>query len=59
MDRDDQEPLDLNQLPRFEPPKQAYSEAVTPSIIDLGLLSFFSLAAFAGAFVSFMKYDVR
>lgn len=56
---DDREPLDLNELPRFEEPKQTYAEAVAPSIIDFGLLSFFSLAAFVGAFLSFVRYDVR
>lgn len=56
---DNQEPLDLSELPRFDPPKQTYAEAVAPSILDLGLLSLFSLAAFAGAFLSFIRYDVR
>ena len=56
---DNQEPLDLTELPRFEPPEQEFSEAVVPSIIDFGLLSFFSIAAFAGAFLSFIRYDVR
>lgn len=56
---DDQEPLDLKELPRFEAPKQEFAEAVTPSILDLGLLGMFSIAAFAGAFVSFLRYDVR
>ncbi len=56
---DDQEALDLNELPRFNPPKQEFSEAVAPSIVDFGLLSFFSIAAFAGAFLSFLRYDVR
>ncbi len=56
---DEQKPLDLGELPRFEPPEQSYKEAVAPSIIDFGILSFFSIAAFAGAFVSFIGYDVR
>ena len=56
---DNQEPLDLSELPRFEPPAQSYAEAVAPSIVDFGLLSFFSIAAFAGAFLAFLRYDVR
>ena len=56
---DDREPLDLEELPRFEAPEQSYKEAIAPSIIDFGLLSFFSIAAFAGAFASFIRYDVR
>ncbi len=55
----EQEPLDLAELPRFEAPAQEFKEAVEPSIIDFGLLSFFSIAAFAGAFLSFIRYDVR
>ncbi|MEM8485853.1 MAG: ABC transporter permease subunit [Bacteroidota bacterium] len=55
----EQEPLDLAELPRFEAPAQEYAEAIAPSIIDFGLLSLFSIAAFGGAFVSFIRYDVR
>jgi ABC-type transport system involved in multi-copper enzyme maturation permease subunit len=56
---DNQEALDLGEMPRFEAPKQAYAEAVAPSIVDLGLLSLFSIVTFAGAFVAFFRYDVR
>ena len=55
----DDEPLDLAELPRFEAPEQSYKEAVGPTIIDLGILSVFSVLAFAGAFLSFIRYDVR
>ena len=57
--QDDQESLDLAELPRFEAPKQDYAEAVAPSILDFGLLSLFSIAAFAGSFLAFIRYDVR
>ena len=56
---DDQETLDLSELPRFEAPEETYAEAVAPTIIDFGLLSLFSLLAFAGAFLAFIRYDVR
>ena len=56
---DDQEPLDLGELPRFDAPTQSYKESVAPGIVDFGLLSLFSIAAFAGAFVAFLRYDVR
>ena len=56
---DDDEPLDLAELPRFEAPEQSYKEAVGPTIIDLGILSVFSVLAFAGAFMAFIRYDVR
>ena len=55
----DDEPLDLAELPRFDSPEQTFKEAVEPTIIDLGILSVFSVLAFAGAFLSFIRYDVR
>ncbi|NND70373.1 MAG: DUF3526 domain-containing protein, partial [Rhodothermales bacterium] len=56
-----QEPerLDLSELPRYEAPGHTFSEAVAPSIFDFGLLGIFSVVAFAGAFLSFLRYDVR
>ena len=51
--------LDLTELPRFQPPDYSYREAVAPSIVDMGLLALYSLLAFAGAFVAFLRYDVR
>ena len=56
---DDDDPLDLSELPRFEAPEQSYSQSVQPTIIDLGILSVFSVLAFAGAFMAFIRYDVR
>jgi len=53
------EPLDLTEMPRFQPPRYTYREAVAPSVLDMGLLSLYSLLAFAGAFVAFLRYDVR
>lgn len=51
--------LDTSDMPRFEHPVHTYRDAVTPAIVDFGLLGIFSLAAFAGAFVRFLRYDVR
>jgi ABC-type transport system involved in multi-copper enzyme maturation permease subunit len=53
------EPLDLTEMPRFRQPEHTYKEAVAPSILDMGLLCLYSLLAFAGAFVAFLRYDVR
>jgi len=53
------EPLDLTEMPRFTPPSYKFKEAVAPSVIDMGLLGLYSLLAFAGAFVAFLRYDVR
>lgn len=55
----DTEPLDLSELPRFTEPEQSVSAGLAPSISDMGILAFFALAAFFGAFVGFLRYDVR
>ncbi|TAK66951.1 MAG: DUF3526 domain-containing protein [Bacteroidetes bacterium] len=47
--------LNLTDLPQFEHPAQ---QAVFP-LLDIGLLAFFSIFAFTGAFVGFLRYDVR
>ncbi|MFQ5603709.1 MAG: ABC transporter permease subunit [bacterium] len=51
--------LNLSDMPKFTPPQTALNDAVAPTIIDFGLLALFTLTAFAGAFVAFLKYDVR
>lgn len=51
--------LDVSDLPRYEPPKTSYADSVAPAVVDFGLLSIFTIVAFAGAFVRFLRYDVR
>lgn len=51
--------LDLKGLPTYTPPVQRLREAVRTALPDLGLLALLSMLAFAGAFVAFMRYDVR
>jgi len=51
--------LDLSDLPKFTPPEHTYAAAIAPTLIDFGLLGLYTLAAFAGAFVRFLRYDVR
>ena len=51
--------LDTSDMPRFDHPAHTFRDGITPAIIDFGLLGIFSLAAFAGAFVRFLRYDVR
>ena len=53
------ESLDVSELPRFEAPSHSFSEAFAPSVVDVGLLALFSVLCFAGAFVAFLRYDVR
>ncbi len=51
--------LDVSDMPRFEAPAHKLSDAIAPTIIDFGLLAIYTLIAFAGAFVAFLRYDVR
>jgi len=51
--------LDLSDMPRFDAPDYTLKDAFGPIIADFGLLALYTLAAFAGAFVRFLRHDVR
>lgn len=51
--------VDTTELPRFQPPVYSFGEAVTASVFDLGLLALFNILVFVGAFVAFLKFDLR
>ena len=51
--------LDVSDVPRFSPPHIGLAEAIAPTILDFGLIGFYILLVFAGAFVAFLRYDVR
>ncbi len=51
--------LDLSDMPRFEAPDYPLSDALAPTVVDFGLLALYLLTAFSGAFVVFLRYDVR
>jgi ABC-type transport system involved in multi-copper enzyme maturation permease subunit len=53
------ETLDISELPLFKAPVVAYAEAFSPVIVDIGLLVLYIFLAFMGAFIAFVKYDVR
>ncbi len=53
------EPVDASDMPRFTESKEPIAAVLGPSILDLGLLSLFTLLAFVGAFLAFLRYDVR
>ncbi len=55
----DNTPFDGSGMPRFEPPEENVSKVFQASIIDFGLLSIYTILAFVGAFVAFLRYDVR
>jgi ABC-2 type transport system permease protein len=58
-EEEEPEPIDTRELPqfRYEPPPA--SEAFGSSLPDLAILLVFNLVFFAGAFVAFLRYDVR
>ncbi|GMQ81885.1 MAG: hypothetical protein BMS9Abin05_1322 [Rhodothermia bacterium] len=53
------EPVDASDMPEFIEPRESLSAVLKPSMIDFGLLSIFTVFAFAGAFIAFIRYDVR
>ncbi len=58
-DVEEPEPIDVRELPEFTYEQPGASEAISASLPDLGLLLLFNIVFFAGAFVAFLKYDVR
>jgi ABC-2 type transport system permease protein len=60
-DSDNEEPerLDPNEMPVFDYDDIALALAVQASSVDIGILAFFNLVFFAGAFFAFVRYDVR
>lgn len=51
--------LDLSDVPQFQPPKLNMGDVISSTIIDVGLMILYSIAAFVGSFVAFLRYDVR
>jgi len=51
--------IDPSELPEFVYPEPPLAEALSSALVDIGILALFGLACFAGAFVAFLRYDVR
>lgn len=51
--------FNIDDMPRFQQPRRSLSQTVCKTIIDFGLLLFYSITALAGTFVAFLRYDVR
>lgn len=49
--------LDISDMPQFNHPIHSLADAA--AVVDVGVMGIFSLVAFAGAFVRFLRYDVR
>lgn len=53
------ERIDPNEMPVFEYHRSDLAPALKASVVDMGVLAFFNLIFFAGAFAAFARYDVR
>jgi ABC-type transport system involved in multi-copper enzyme maturation permease subunit len=53
------EPLEPDEMPQFEYASQSAGIAAANSMLDIGLLLLFNILFFGGAFVAFIKYDLR
>lgn len=53
------EPVDVSDMPRFEPPTLSYAQVLMPVMTDIGILGIGTLLIFLGAFFAFLRYDVR
>ncbi|UCD17323.1 MAG: ABC transporter permease subunit [Candidatus Zixiibacteriota bacterium] len=51
--------LDLSGLPQFTPPAISLSDSLSPAITDFGILALYTILAFMGAFIAFLRYDLR
>ena len=55
----EEKPLDVSEIPVFEHHEMATAAVVDAAIPDIGLLVIYNLLFFVGAFVAFLKYDLR
>jgi len=58
-DEEEEKAINPGELPVFDYTPTPLTEAINGAALDLGLLVIFNLLFFAGAFVRFMRYDVR
>ena len=58
-EEDPPEPIDTSEVPVFLYQQPPLGKVIQASILDFGILIFFNLLFFAGAFVAFLRYDVR
>jgi ABC-type transport system involved in multi-copper enzyme maturation permease subunit len=52
-------PVDFSTVPKFQERDLGLAQSLKSALWDIGLLVLFNLVFFAGAFVSFLRYDVR
>jgi ABC-type transport system involved in multi-copper enzyme maturation permease subunit len=51
--------IDVSEMPKFKDPAYTFGASIVGSMVDLGLLTLFNILAFVGAFVAFLRYDMR
>lgn len=51
--------IDVTDVPVFEAPQYRFAAGLLPAMPDFGLLTLYTLLAFAAGFVAFLRYDVR
>lgn len=51
--------LETSDMPRFQETKQSLSSVIKSTILDILILFFYSTTAVVGAFVAFLRYDLR
>ena len=57
--RSPEKPVDISDLPAFQYAKERLSDILERVAVDLVLMALLTVLFFAGAYVSFLKYDVR
>ncbi|MEE9169414.1 MAG: ABC transporter permease [bacterium] len=58
-EEEEPEPIDPHELPGFDYREVQLGKTVGDMMIDFGILALFNVVFFAGAFVAFLKYDLR
>lgn len=58
-DEEAKKPLNLQEIPKFEFQPPPLTVSLGNIAIDLGILTLFTLVGFIGAFIGFLRYDVR
>ena len=58
-EEEEEKPIDPKELPELQYQKASLVEVMSHSILDIGLLLMFNILFFVGAFVGFLRYDVR
>ena len=51
--------IDTSDMPQFIASRESVAEVIQASLLDFALLALFTLLAFSGAFLAFLRYDIR